>query len=301
MRVLVQGWDKSTIIAQVISWAMLSICSKDGIPYPFENLSSAPGMVKIAHEDQIAIIAVVYDNILIISNGKKLYKNLTTQLKDNTRKYNVRFKYIKETVNSFSFCGIEGHFPTPTNNNISPSNAFFWRIAPEVFESWNALIEGEVIRTPAEVMQVFGFLSRTRHVQLRTLSSVRPFLKKLSLLCKHMHDTEHKLWSTPSETSSTLGIDIINIFRQEINNWTTFEKKIIRRTLVIVTDASNDKLGYYIMVRDEKGTYTYATHRTKKRCLITMPLIPLRLRLSLWQWWRLVVMPQHNASDAKFR
>ena len=259
MNVLVQGWDKSTIIAQCVSWALISIPQKD-LVISFDDDDTVPGILRIRHGDKTAFVAVVYDNILIVSSDKVLHDTIRQQLLDNARIFNTRFKYINNTVNSFNFCGLEGAFIH--NTIVEDTLVFQWRILSEVFVKWHTTCSSLIITTPAEVMKVFGYITRIRHVQQRTLSDIKDFMKDLSKLSAEMHFSNHKKWDTESHQAKMLGIQILKIFSKEENTWTSFSKQDIQETVIIITDASNTKLGYYILLLHSDGTFEHISHRS---------------------------------------
>jgi hypothetical protein len=119
MKVLVQGWNRSTQIAQTIGLPALRRGDRQ-MTNEIERHEGIPGL--IAHEQGggRTPIAIVYDNILCVSSSQQQRDRIPTQLRKNANAWNIRFKYINKSDNETNLCGIQ--FRANTSSKLQ------WRI-----------------------------------------------------------------------------------------------------------------------------------------------------------------------------
>jgi hypothetical protein len=242
MKVLVQGWNRSTQIAQTIS--LLALCHGDRqMTNEIERHVDIPGLIVYEHEGGRTLIAIVYDNILCVSSSQQQRDRILAQLKKNANAWNIRFKYINKSDNEINFCGIQ--FRANTSSKLQ------WRIDPKVTTKWKATAQLPQT-TPRHAMKRYGYASRLAHIRLTPTAELRTTTKHIANLCRKMIETEHKNWNLSNESTASI---IITALKQQImdieDDWSEFQDMPAAKTLIVFTDASTTRLGFVFIAEDE--------------------------------------------------
>ncbi|CUE77229.1 unnamed protein product [Bodo saltans] len=256
MRVLVQGWDKSALIAQVVSWTVITNGDNNTTEI-LKNMENIPGIIIDQQQGAFIMYVLVYDNILVISNSQTLRDEAQRRLQSNCRRWNITLKYLKTTKNEATFCGIELGWA----NNI-----LTWKIQDSVLQRWKNLCTPTEAPTPKQIAQCFGILSRITHVYLAPPIHLVAVSRAIGNLMRDMHQANHKQWKSPNKSLQPLHRQIILQIEQQQTQATSFgEKMSLENPICIFTDASEKFLGFTITKIDGEKLLEAQRQRTDTR------------------------------------
>lgn len=257
LNVLCQGWSHSTFIAQTLSWCLLYNDDVDLniIVRNLEQCSEIPGHMFIESENTTVghvpwklLIVIIYDNFLMVASNETILEKIKAIFIDNCRQNNTIIKYKKQSINTFSFCGIEVN--RETSHQLSTQHKLQWRIIPEIHEKWTSIVHNlrsKPALMPRETMKIYGFLSRWIYIHRLSRRLLTQYHKELSALCREMSLEKHKSWNKSSELATILGKDLIILFTNEEHRWANhvhLPKPGREKILLVATDASGIAQGW---------------------------------------------------------
>ncbi|CUE71771.1 unnamed protein product [Bodo saltans] len=244
-RVLTQGWNASTFIAQSIAWTIIEHQNPDD-----EDLclvagqEDVPPAYKFArHPLGLALIIIVYDNILIAASSPALAKLWETRLDRNTKYFNAVLKYSKASTDECTFCGIDLQW---RNNNLS------WRTTTATFERWQR--KDVTNRSARTATSLLGAILRQYYVRNTLPLERRVPTQILRSILISMTNAEPPAWNKKNHITTETANTLLQLRDSMSNSWCTLQQPT-DDPLIIVTDATPTRTCFLIFtIRDETMT-----------------------------------------------
>lgn len=230
--VLTQGWNASTYIAQSISWSIVEHCepTEENLGVPHCNSDESPPPFRIAtHPLGVALIVIIYDNILITCSTAQLALLWEARINRNTRKFNAIRKYTNATTDACSFCGLDIKLE---------GKKIHWRTSPNTFSKWQTQTINK--RTPREGASLLGIILRQCYVRETNTADRRAPILLLRNLLSTVQD-----WDADGHITPTTAEEILHMRDRMSNEWCTL-KTHNRSPLIIVADATPTKICFII-------------------------------------------------------
>lgn len=267
-KVLVQGWNGSTNAAQALSWAIMAYTMHDDeilLTLPMKA-ESPPAF--IITENPLSFVAIQYDNILVITGTPELHAKWRTRILRNTARFNCVIKYLNESTNYFSFCGIEV-LKTPhytyrrTDIGRFMDQTGSYPCIPEALTqspSWLLLPTTKNLRcTPRCIAGMIQIILRQGVIcgsYPFAGSRPGPALRAASQLGKLMAGTTKKAWAQPRPELEHLFCSMRQAFSSISNHWYTPPRRSVPGALFIATDARPHITAWVVF--DDDGVVIHA-------------------------------------------
>ena len=234
-RCLTQGWNGSTFCAQSITWAILAFTEKNdvdlGLSLPVDAVSPPCFLTAGPTSFPRAFIAVQYDNVLILTGSHRDHIAWRDRFMRNCKIFNCLLKYVNESANFFSFCGIEF---------LLRDGYCFRRTDLERFELQRHLSSH---CSPSAIARMIQLLLRQGQIcdsypGHPNKTRARAFIiSQASFLGSLMAGKTKTDWSTLRPDLGSLHSSILSLFRLMRNHWFCPHNRIIPDALLIATDA----------------------------------------------------------------
>jgi hypothetical protein len=230
-KVLTQGWNNSTFVAQSLTWTSITYVPPDEDTLGLEehDEETPPPYLLVRHALGSGIITVIYDNILMAFNNEQLKEKWSSRLRGNLQRFNIVTKYINDTTDDCTFCGIDFKV-------VPISNTMKWRTTTNTFEAWKQRTITN--RTAKEGLSIIGVILRQVYVRGDNFINNSPILRIARRISSDMSISHHAEWNKKDYLTPEACISILSALGNLDNDWRTRERMISPPKYVLVCDAT---------------------------------------------------------------